>query len=56
MTAHGVVVVGLFYRAECLRCGWLGEERKDSEDAHGDRRLHQLAHVTDDIRKGGGKR
>jgi hypothetical protein len=57
MTAPGDATVGIWYRAACPRCPeWQPEYRTSSEDAHTDRRLHNLTHITSDIRKGGGKR
>lgn len=58
MAAPGNAVVDILYRARCPRpdCKWRGEPRTDSAEAHSDRRLHDLGHITSDIRKGGGKR
>jgi hypothetical protein len=54
MTAPGDATVGIWYRAACPRCPeWKPEYRTSSEDAHTDRRLHNLTHITSDIRKGG---
>ena len=58
MTGPGTARVVMFYRAECPLCPeWKPEERKDSGDAHGDRRLHDLGHIVTDVTpKKGGRR
>jgi hypothetical protein len=60
MTAPADAVIDILYRARCKLpgCGWHGKEHTHSEDAHTERRLHLLTHITADFapKKGGGKR